>query len=402
MSSQLGSNPNRPWMRSLLPFATTIILILSACTTGTQQNESTPAGPTDETIPTEATNEASPDAASDEPISVTAGFVGAIDQIGLPAALDQGFFEEHNLDVSIQDPYASGVDMLNALQAGEIDFAQVGVPAIGAILGGMDLVLLGNYTGSAVQLGIDETMAMVARENSGIDADDLSTLEGKKIGVSIGSINHLYVLALLEEAGLSPDQVQLVNTPPPDMAVALQTSGLDAVAVWDPWPIIALRDVAGTYEVTRGGGRIAFLGYVVALRDWVEENPEAVERFLAARAQADQWIRTNPTDAAQVATRWLPGTDVEVAEEAMDYNIRQLDPRLSACNYAALYRAQQLLNDLDVIDGTFDVNDHFEPQYIVSIMQESPEYFDDLDEIPAEARIGEAFTFEPDSGQCAE
>lgn len=376
----------------VLATAVSLLLILSACATSespTQDGGATASG-------------TAADPGTGDPIQVTAGFVGAIDQIGLPAALDQGYFEEHNLEVEIRDPYATGVDMLNALQAGEIQFAQVGVPAIGAILEGMDLVLLGNYTGSAVQLGIDETMAMVAGEESGIDPADLATLEGKRIGVSIGSINHLYVLALLEEAGLGPDSVELINTPPPEMAVALETGGLDAVAVWDPWPIIALRDVDGSFEVVRGGGRIAFLGYIVALRDWVEENPDAVERFLTARAQADQWMRENPSEAAQVAVRWLPGTDADVAEQAMEFNIRQLDPRLSACNYTALHQGQELLNEVGAIDGTFDVNDHFQPEYIVSVMDQFAEYFEDLPEVPEEAQIGDDFTFDPDANQCPE
>ena len=41
--------------------------------------------------------------------------------------------------------------------------------------------------------------------------------KGKKIAASFGTINHLYILALLEKGGLTPDDVTLVNTPPPDM-----------------------------------------------------------------------------------------------------------------------------------------------------------------------------------------
>ena len=61
-------------------------------------------------------------------------------QVGLPIALERGFFEKHGLDVTIARPYATGVDALNALQAGESDIVQVGVPMIGAVLRGMDLV----------------------------------------------------------------------------------------------------------------------------------------------------------------------------------------------------------------------------------------------------------------------
>ncbi len=93
------------------------------------------------------------------PVKLKAGMVTGIDQVGLPIALERGFFEKQGLDVNIARPYATGVDALNALQAGESEIVQVGVPMIGAVLRGMDLVALGNYSGNATKLGSDATMA---------------------------------------------------------------------------------------------------------------------------------------------------------------------------------------------------------------------------------------------------
>src|ERR1017187_8598568 len=101
-------------------------------------------------------------------VKLKAGMVSGFDQIGLPIALERCFFEKRGLDVTIARPYATGVDALNALQAGEREIVQVGVPMIGAVLRGMDLVALGNYSGNATKLGSDATMAIVAREGSGI------------------------------------------------------------------------------------------------------------------------------------------------------------------------------------------------------------------------------------------
>ena len=98
-------------------------------------------------------------AAAQNLVKMKAGMVTGIDQVGLPIALERGFFEKHGLDVTVARPYATGVDALNALQAGESDIVQVGVPMIGAVLRGMDLVALGNYSGSATKLGSDATMA---------------------------------------------------------------------------------------------------------------------------------------------------------------------------------------------------------------------------------------------------
>jgi ABC-type nitrate/sulfonate/bicarbonate transport system substrate-binding protein len=328
-------------------------------------------------------------------VKLKAGMVTGIDQVGLPIALERGFFEKHGLDVTIARPYATGVDALNALQAGESEIVQVGVPMIGAVIRGMDLVALGNYSGNATKLGSDATVALVAREGSGIDPKNLATLKGKKIAASFGTINHLYALALIEKAGLTPADVTLVNTPPPDMTVALLSKGIDAFSGWDPWPIVAQKDVPGAYLVIRGGDLISYLGYNVATRAWIEKNGETVEKFLAAVAEADKWMRANPKQAAQVATRWIPGLKPEVAEAAMQFNIQQNDRRLSANNYRALWAAQDRLSRLGIIKSTFDVNKHIEPKYMLNVMRTQPELFSDLPPIPADVALKPGYVFKP-------
>jgi ABC-type nitrate/sulfonate/bicarbonate transport system substrate-binding protein len=324
-----------------------------------------------------------------------AGMVTGVDQIGLPIALERGFFEKWGLDVTIARPYATGVDALNALTAGESEIVQVGVPMIGAVLRGMDLVALGNYSGNATKLGSDATMAIVAGKDSGVNPSDLKTLKGKKIAASFGTINHLYALAVIEKAGLTPADVTLVNTPPPEMTVALLAKGVDAFSGWDPWPIVAQKDVAGATQVIRGGDIIAYVGFNVGLRPWVEKNGETIEKFLAAVSEGDKWMRANPKAAAQVATRWIPGLKQDVAEAAMEYNIQQNDRRLSANNYRALWEAESRLHRLGVIKETFDVNKHFEPKHIVNVMTKHPELFSDLPPIPADVAIKPGFVFKP-------
>ena len=357
-----------------------------------------------ETEPTQAEGtegEAEPSPELPELTEVTIGYVSAVDQMGAAVALDLGFYDEANLDVELAQPFPTGVDALAALDAGEVDIVQVGTPSFGAVLQGMDLVYLGNYSGSSSQLGIDETMAMVASQDSGIDPDDLSTLEGKRIGVSIGSINQLYLLGVLEEAGLGPDDVEMVNTAPPDMAAAVETGGVDAAVIWDPWPITIRETVDGVYDVIRGGGYIAYIGYIVSTREYVENNPEAIEAVLTARAAADHWMRQNPDEASDVVVRWIPGTELEVAQEAMQYNIIQLDPRFSACNYLALDTMLQLFADMEVVEGTYDPNDHFMPGPILGVMENNPELFEDLPEIPEPAVITPDYVFERSEAQAA-
>src|SRR6476469_8656761 len=113
-------------------------------------------------------------AAQSQPVKLKVGMVAAVDMLALPIALERGFFEKNGLDVTIARPYATGVDALNALQAGESEIVQVGVPMIGAVLRGMDLVALGNYSGNATKAGSDATVALIAGKDSGIRKGDLA------------------------------------------------------------------------------------------------------------------------------------------------------------------------------------------------------------------------------------
>ena len=334
-------------------------------------------------------------AAQSQPVKLRVGMVAAIDMLALPIAVERGFFERQGLDVTIARPYATGVDALNALQAGETDMVQAGVPSIGAILRGMDLVFFGNFSGNATKLGSDATLALIAGKDSGIVKGDLKSLKGKKIATSFGTINHLYILGLLEKAGLAPTDVALVNTPPPEMNVALLAKGVDAYACWDPVPVIGMKDVPGAIEVIRGGDVISYLGFNIALRPWLEKNAATTEKFMAAVSEADQWMRKNPKQAAAIGTRWIPGLKLDVAETAMDYNIQQVDRRISAHNYRALWKAQDTLQRLGVIKTVFDVNKHIEPKFILKVMSTNPELFADLQPIPADVAIKPGYVFKP-------
>ena len=75
---------------------------------------------------------------------------------------------------------------------------------------------------------------------------------------------------------------------------------------------------------------------------------QITEKFLAATSEADQWMRKNPKQAAQIGTRWIPGLKPEVAEAAMEFNVQQFDRRLSANSYRALWSAQDSLERLGV------------------------------------------------------
>ena len=152
----------------------------------------------------------------------------------------------------------------------------------------------------------------------------------------------------------------------------------------------------GAVEVIRGGDVIAYLGYNVAMRPWMAENGATVEKFLAAVSEADKWMRANPKQAAQVATRWIPGLKQDVAEAAMEFNIQQNDRRLSANNYRALWSrsgsaAPAWHHQVDVRRQQAHRAEVHRQRDDRSI----PDLFSDFPPIPADVAIKDGYIFKP-------
>jgi len=79
-----------------------------------------------------------------------AGMVTGIDQVGLPIALERGFFEKNGLDVTVARPYATGVDALNALQAGESEIVQVDIAESTCIRSGQVVGIRGKHNRATI------------------------------------------------------------------------------------------------------------------------------------------------------------------------------------------------------------------------------------------------------------
>lgn len=315
------------------------------------------------------------------------GIVAAVDQVAAPAALERGFFDKNGVDVTIAPAFASGVEALNALQAGDIQLAQVGFPLQAAIIAGMDVVYVGGYMGTASRLRGDETLAILAREGSGIDPKDLKTLVGKKIAAPLNTASHLYLRNMLEAKGIPPTAYTLVNTSPPDMPVALSGRAVDAFVAPDPWPILGRRQNPGSYEAARGGGFVANVAYLVAMRPYAEQNGETLERFLAGLAEGGQWARRDIPGAAEIASRWVPGTDPQVAEQALRNVSHLLDGRVSGCTVAAMQETMEVARAMRNVKDPVDVRKNVNPDSMIALLKARPDLFADLPPIPAPAML---------------
>jgi NitT/TauT family transport system substrate-binding protein len=163
---------------------------------------------------------------------------------------------------------------------------------------------------------------ITARVESGIA--EPADLAGKRIGVTMGSDVHYFLYLFLQNAGLTVNDVDMVNLKPPDMVISLVKGDVDAFASWRPQPDNAKKEMGdGAIFLTQPDPPIfESLYLIVGMQELVNANPDTYERFMEAMVMADEYAASNPEGTmACVAT--ASEVDVESAESLMaGYNFK--------------------------------------------------------------------------------
>ncbi|GAA3201173.1 hypothetical protein GCM10020255_105880 [Rhodococcus baikonurensis] len=125
--------------------------------------------------------------------------------------------------------FDSGADINTAFIAGEIDFGAIGSSPVAR---GLSAPLNIPYQVAFVLDVAGDNEALVARNATGIKT--VADLRGKKVATAFASTAHYSLLAALNQAGLSADDVQLVDLQPQASLAAWQRGDIDAVYTWLP------------------------------------------------------------------------------------------------------------------------------------------------------------------------
>ncbi|MEM7062197.1 MAG: ABC transporter substrate-binding protein [Cyanobacteria bacterium P01_B01_bin.77] len=214
--------------------------------------------------------------ASDLP-KVRVGFqTGDINNITM-VAYNEGYFEKVGLDVELS-PYSSGGAMVPALAAGEVDITWFfPFPSLTAFATGIDIeVVL-----------LDHAPLTAERLIAGEAATDVASLKGKNVGVTIGTSGHHSLLAALDQAGLSQDDINMVNLKPSEMAAAFGAGKLDAAWTWEP-AAGKLNELGGKDIATAKSVGAYAVALWAARTEFAEANPEVMTKFMEAWDMAQQ------------------------------------------------------------------------------------------------------------------
>ncbi|MFQ6023382.1 MAG: taurine ABC transporter substrate-binding protein [Acidiferrobacterales bacterium] len=185
--------------------------------------------------------------------------------------------------------FDSGSKVINAMASGDVQIALAGSSPIAAgVSRGIDIQLVWIFE------DIASAEALVVRDGSGIVSPQ--DLKGKKLGVPFVSTTHFHTLFALEQFGIEPKEVEILNMQPNQIAAAWLRGDIDAAFVWDP----ALGRIKETGKVLITSGQLCKWGKctfdgMVADAQWAAENADFMAKFLTVIAAADESYRSNPS-----------------------------------------------------------------------------------------------------------
>jgi taurine transport system substrate-binding protein len=185
---------------------------------------------------------------------------------------------------------ASGADVIRALASGSIQLGEAGSSPIAAGLSqGVDISLFW------ILDNINDAEALVARDGSGVTK--LTDLKGHKIGLPFVSTSHFHALVALQDAGVDPSTVKILNLRPPEVAAAWERGDIDATYIWDP--VLAKVKKNGKVlitsgEVARESGKATFDGFAVN-RKFAQDNDAFLVGLVKVLADTDAQYRDHKT-----------------------------------------------------------------------------------------------------------
>nr|WP_042179994.1 glycine betaine ABC transporter substrate-binding protein [Kibdelosporangium sp. MJ126-NF4]CEL14147.1 Taurine-binding periplasmic protein TauA [Kibdelosporangium sp. MJ126-NF4] len=166
---------------------------------------------------------------------------------------------------------------------------------------------------------IGDSEALVVRKATGITK--VADLAGRKIAAPFSSTAHYSLLAALQQAGVEPGAVTLIDLEPQNIQAAWQRGDIDGAYVWTPVLTVLQRDaVTLTDSAKLAAAGKPTLTFTVAGKEFADSNPDVVEKWLAATNAAINQIKTEPTVVAAAVSRQI-GSSVADALTQLKQNI---------------------------------------------------------------------------------
>ncbi len=274
---------------------------------------------------------------------------------GMIVADAMGWYKEAGVNLTLEP---AGPSLFPAQQVA-IGNDQFGVPTPLATLGAIDS---GAPLVTVMQYHQDSPTAYVAKKSTGIET--LEDAKGKRVGVWFGG-NEFEMIAMLKEAGMTPEDVELVEQGYTVVPFLKDKYEVSQVTTFNELGLILEEMPAEELNIIypRDYGHAIIGDGIIVSQEYMDANPEVVQAVVEQSIRGWKWAIENPEEAAQMMVDANPDNDLEHQIYMMKENARLVcsGPTLDAekgigwVDPAAFEVAAQILYDSDQIKAMPDI-----------------------------------------------
>jgi len=269
---------------------------------------------------------------------IRVAYLPNVNQIVPIVGMENGIFQNKIGNNTVIEPklFEAGPQVIESLFADSIDIAYVGPgPAINGFLKSKDhniKILSGAASGGA---------SFIVHKNSAINSP--ADLAGKKIAApQIGNTQDISLRSYLSENGLKPAEkggtVIVLNLSGSDIYTLFAKGDIDAAWVPEPIATILIQQLDGkrlfNEENLWPEHKFASV-LLIAREDYVQQNPDLINKWVQANQQTVNWINSNPEQTRKIFIDFMKKeTGRSISNDLVDESLSNLqvttDPNVSS------------------------------------------------------------------------
>ena len=205
--------------------------------------------------------------------------------------------------------FDSGGTVNEAVAAGSVDIGLAGSSPVSRGLSDKlpyEVPWIHDVIGSAEALAVRD------------DIKSIEDLKGKTVATPLASTSHYSLLAALDQAGLSADDVKIIDAEPDDISAAWARGDIDGAYVWNPNLAKILDDgghvLVDSAQLAEAGVQTYDLGVVTD--ELAQRYPDVVKTWVAQEDRAVKLYEDDPQEFAKAVGAELNLDPAEVLDQA--------------------------------------------------------------------------------------
>jgi sulfonate transport system substrate-binding protein len=249
--------------------------------------------------------------------------------------------------------FASGPLVNEAVAAGDIDIGfMADVPAIIAKSSGQDIEIFANVARG------EKALALIVKNGSAYTK--IEDLKNKKIAYVKGSYAQHLLAILLNNAGLSFNDIVSVNLGAGDIPLALENEQIDAAVVWEQF--VTLLTSSGKATVIADGTNIKKGNLVsYAAKKYADANPEVITAYIKAAQRASEYIKNQPKKAAEAIAKDI-GINADLLVDI--FKNLEFDQKLTDEDIGEIKRVKEYILSEKIIQKDVDIDSFVTTKYL--------------------------------------